>query len=67
MCLWFHPAQIFVVVVVQAIEKEVKKEVDEATEFAKNAPEPEAKELYTQVYLNNEIPIRAADGTMIFS
>ena len=35
----------------KAIDAEVKKIVADAAEFARTAPEPEAKELYTDVYL----------------
>ena len=33
------------------IEKQVKIIVDEAAEFAQNSPEPDASELYTQIYI----------------
>ncbi len=33
------------------IDKEVKQLVEEAVEFAQNSPEPDADELYTEVYL----------------
>ena len=35
---------------VKALDKEVMEEVDDAYEFADQAPEPEAGELYTHVY-----------------
>ena len=34
----------------KAIEKQVKTQVNEAAEFAKNSPEPDESELYTDVY-----------------
>lgn len=40
----------------KVIEKEVKAEVDEAVEFAKNAPYPEAMDLYKDVYLPSTGP-----------
>jgi len=38
------------------IESEIKKEVDDAVEFAKNAPYPEPIELYTDIYTKNTRP-----------
>lgn len=35
----------------KVIEKEVKKIIDEAVEFAKNSPEPDESELYTEVHI----------------
>lgn len=37
------------------IEKEVKKEVDDAVEFAKSSPDPKPEELFTDVY---DVPTR---------
>ncbi len=36
----------------KAMDKEIRDEVNEAAEFAKEAPEPDASELYTDVYSN---------------
>eukprot|EP00301_Raphidiophrys_heterophryoidea_P020717 c5337_g1_i1.p1 GENE.c5337_g1_i1~~c5337_g1_i1.p1 ORF type:complete len:403 (-),score=97.69 c5337_g1_i1:236-1399(-) len=46
----------------KAIERDIRKDVDDAVEAAKAAPEPDFKELYTNVYDKNEIPIRSPDG-----
>ena len=35
----------------KAIDKEIKKIIDEAVEFAQNSPEPDEAELYTEVYI----------------
>ena len=35
----------------KATDKEIKKIIDEAVEFAQNSPEPEHDELYTEVYV----------------
>lgn len=35
----------------KAIDKEIKQIIDETVEFAQNSPEPEEKELYTEVYI----------------
>lgn len=35
----------------KTIEKEVKKIIEEAVEFAQNSPEPDADELYTEVHI----------------
>lgn len=35
----------------KAIDKEIKKIIDETVEFAQNSPEPEHDELYTEVYV----------------
>lgn len=37
------------------IEKEIKDIVNESVEFAKNSPEPDNSQLYTDVYSNNEL------------
>lgn len=34
----------------QAIDKEAKKQVDEAVEIAKASPEPKLKDLWTDIY-----------------
>ena len=36
----------------KAIEKEIKKIMDETVEFAQNSPEPEEAELFTEVYVS---------------
>jgi len=40
----------------EAIDKEIRKEVDEAIEFAKNDPFPDPKELYTDIYTKSSGP-----------
>jgi len=45
----------------KGIEKEVKAEVDEATEKAKAAAWPELKDLWTDVYQNKPYYVRATD------
>jgi len=57
--------EVATVAELKVIDKEARRQVDEAVEFAKSAPYPEEKECYTQVYANNEVPIRAADGTLV--
>jgi pyruvate dehydrogenase E1 component alpha subunit len=36
---------------INAIEEEVRKEIEEAVEFAINSPYPEPEELYTDLYV----------------
>jgi len=36
---------------IKAVEDEIKKQIDEVTDFAREAPEPEADELITDVYV----------------
>lgn len=47
------------------IEKEVRKEVDEAVAFAKETPEPDLKTLMTNVYHNDELPIRNCENEYV--
>ncbi|EKX43264.1 hypothetical protein GUITHDRAFT_95428, partial [Guillardia theta CCMP2712] len=48
---------------IKDLEKKVRAEVDEAVEFAKTSPEPELKELYTEVFAKEPLPyIRGTDG-----
>jgi len=42
------------------IEKNVRKEMEEAGEWAKSGPFPEAKELFTDVYIE-QVPVRAVE------
>eukprot|EP01027_Heterolobosea_sp_BB2_P020401 GEZU01029112.1.p1 GENE.GEZU01029112.1~~GEZU01029112.1.p1 ORF type:complete len:407 (-),score=153.98 GEZU01029112.1:53-1249(-) len=58
--------QIFTEDELKNIEKEVRKEVDEAAEFAKNSPEPPLEELYTDVFPNNPYPVRGVESTHIY-
>jgi TPP-dependent pyruvate/acetoin dehydrogenase alpha subunit len=43
------------------IEKEVRKEVDDAAEAAKNSPWPEQPDLYSDVYTDKPYYIRAVE------
>jgi pyruvate dehydrogenase E1 component alpha subunit len=43
------------------IEKEIRKEVDEATEFAKNSPFPPPEDLYTDIYVEKPYYVRAVE------
>ena len=49
--------------VFQSIEREIRDLVDSAVERAKNAPEPSPDQLTTDVYLNDDVSIRLAEGT----
>jgi pyruvate dehydrogenase E1 component alpha subunit len=44
-----------------AMDKRVREEVAEAVRFADESPEPDPKELYTDVYANPIVPTEAAD------
>lgn len=47
---------------VQAIDKDVRKRVEEDAEFAKSSPEPDSEELYTEIYVDQPPPfIRAVE------
>ncbi|KAA8491732.1 Pyruvate dehydrogenase E1 component subunit alpha-1, mitochondrial [Porphyridium purpureum] len=46
---------------VKALEKKIKKEVDEAVKLAKTDPEPEVKDMYTNVYVE-KAPIRGTNA-----
>ena len=35
---------------IKEIEKKIKSEIEEITEFAKNSPEPDESELMTEIY-----------------
>lgn len=50
---------------VKAIETDVRKEMDDAVEWAKNSPDPEAKELFTHVY-KEVVPVRAVEMSNSF-
>jgi len=43
------------------IDNQVKQEVDDATEFAKNAPFPEPNALYTDIYTDKPYYVRAVE------
>jgi len=46
-----------------AIVKEVKAAVDDAVAVATAAPQPEAWEVFTDVYLNNTLPVKGTEQT----
>jgi len=51
----------------KAVEREIRQEIEETAERVKKFPYPDSSEVFTDVYHNNEIPIRAADGTYAFA
>lgn len=57
-----HPKQLFPYPS-QGIEKEIRKEVDDAVKKAREAPFPDLKELYTNVYTPDSKPyyVRAVE------
>ena len=46
----------------KAIEKDIRKEVDDATEKAKAAPFPTVKDLYNDVYTDKPYFVRAVEA-----
>ncbi|KYQ99896.1 pyruvate dehydrogenase E1 alpha subunit [Tieghemostelium lacteum] len=49
----------------QSIEDKIREEMDEAADFAINAPLPPNRDLFTKVYVN-EVPVRGVEKSLSF-